>query len=264
MRRESAAQVYLTLYVCNVKTLRTAHGNKKETPLKNPLRQPPTLKQERELRRQGYRLIAGIDEAGRGPLAGPVVAAAVILSWSKPAPWFRLVRDSKQLTPKAREALFQHIRAEAIATGVGVISPSIIDTQGIMFATRLAMSRAVQGLASCPDFLIIDAVKLPGLAQPQRSIIYGDSLCLSIAAASILAKVTRDRLMVMADEMYPGYGFADHKGYATEEHLNCLQRLGPCLIHRTSFAPVREALTALSPFLAEPGGDPSRLPTVII
>jgi len=215
--------------------------------LKPPLHQPPTLKQERELRRQGYRLIAGIDEAGRGPLAGPVVAAAVILSLGKLAPWLRHVRDSKQLTPKAREALFHQIMSDAIATGVGVVSPSFIDTQGIMAATRLAMSQAIQALAPGPDFLLIDAVSLPALDLPQRNIIYGDSLCLSIAAASILAKVTRDRLMVMADELYPGYRFADHKGYATEAHLNCLRRLGPCLIHRTSFAPVREVLTRSYP-----------------
>jgi len=217
--------------------------------LKPPLKQPPTLKQERELKRQGYRLIAGVDEAGRGPLAGPVVAAAVILNWSKPAPWFRRVRDSKQLTPKAREVLFQQIRGEAIATGLGVVSPSVIDAQGIMAANRLAMSRAVQELDPCSDFLLIDAVSLPALDLPQRNIIYGDSLCLSIAAASIIAKVSRDRLMVMADEMYPGYGFADHKGYATEQHLGCLQRLGPCLIHRRSFAPVREALNRSYPSL---------------
>ena len=176
-----------------------------------------------------------------------MVAAAAILSLGKRAPWLRQVRDSKQLTPKAREALFHQIMSDAIATGVGVVSPSFIDAQGIMAATRLAMSQAVQGLARNPDFLLIDAVRLPALDLPQRSIIYGDSICLSIAAASIIAKVTRDRLMVMADDLYPGYGFAGHKGYGTERHLDCLWRLGPCPIHRTSFAPVREVINRSCP-----------------
>jgi len=211
--------------------------------LKNPLRQPPTFEQEWRLKNEGYQLIAGIDEAGRGPLAGPVVAAAVVLPLDRPAPWLHLVRDSKQLTPKRREFLFHQIMSEAIATGVGVVSHAIIDVQGIVPATRLAMRQAVQGLAQPPDFLLIDAISLPALDLPQENIIHGDSICLSIAAASIIAKVTRDRLMVAADERYPGYGFARHKGYATQEHLDRLRQLGACPIHRRSFAPVREVIS---------------------
>jgi ribonuclease HII len=201
--------------------------------------QRPTFIEERRLAEQGYRFIAGIDEVGRGPLAGPVMAAAVILPLELDASWLPLVRDSKKLTPKRREFLFPLIEKGAIAIGVGYVPPEVIDAQGIMKATRMAMCSAVEHLPYLPDFLLIDFVALPELALPQKSIVKGDNLSLSIACASIIAKVTRDRLMVALDELYPEYGFARHKGYATREHLSNLRRLGACPIHRKCFAPVR-------------------------
>ncbi|MBE0415584.1 MAG: ribonuclease HII [Dehalococcoidia bacterium] len=203
--------------------------------------QRPTFIEERSLWEQGYHFIAGIDEVGRGPLAGPVVAAAVILPLNLDVPWLQLVRDSKKLTPKRREFLFPLIGEAAIAIGVGCEPPEVIDAQGIVKVTKMAMCSAVADLSALrpPDFLLIDFIALPELALPQRGIVKGDSLSLSIACASIVAKVTRDRLMVALDEQYPEYGFARHKGYATREHLESLRRLGACPIHRKSFAPVR-------------------------
>lgn len=198
------------------------------------------MRQERALVRQGYALVAGIDEAGRGAWAGPVVAAAVIL----PGNAMRLaalrgVRDSKLLTPARREALFEAIRATALAVGVGMASHDEIDALGIVPATRRAMMRAVAQLVPAPDALLIDAVKLPDVPLPQRVLFHADTRCLSVAAASIIAKVTRDRLMVDADTQYPGYGFARHKGYGTSFHRQTLTQLGPSAIHRTTFGPVR-------------------------
>lgn len=200
--------------------------------------QRPTSIEEKRLAEQGYRFIAGIDEVGRGPLAGPVVAAAVILPPDLDAPWLPLVRDSKQLTPKRRELLFPLIGEVAIAIGVGHTPPEVIDAHGIMKATRIAMCSAVKLLSPFPDFLLIDFLTLSELSLPQRGIVKGDSRCLSIACASIIAKVTRDRLMVALDELYPEYGFARHKGYATREHLSNLRRFGACPIHRKCFSPV--------------------------
>ena len=202
----------------------------------------PTFIEEKRLGEQGYRLIAGIDEVGRGPLAGPVVAAAVILPLDLVAPWLPLVRDSKELTPKRRASLFPLIEAAAIAIGVGFTGPEVIDSQGIVRATKIAMRSAVEQLARAPDFLLIDFVTLPEITISQRSITKGDSHCLSIACASIIAKVTRDGIMVALDEEYPGYGFARNKGYATREHLLSLRQLGACPIHRKRFAPVRFSL----------------------
>lgn len=201
--------------------------------------QRPTFIEEHRLAEQGYRFIAGIDEVGRGPLAGPVMAAAVILPLHLDVPWLSLVRDSKNLTPRRRESLFSLIQKEATAIGVGYVPPELIDAEGIGRATRMAMCVAVEQLTTPPDFLLIDFVALPELALPQRSITKGDSLSLSIACASIIAKVTRDRLMMALDEVYHDYGFARHKGYATREHLSNLRRLGACPIHRKCFAPVR-------------------------
>lgn len=201
----------------------------------------PTFIAERELQAQGYRLTAGIDEAGRGALAGPVVAAAVILPYQANLSRLASVRDSKQLSRAKREALFQVIQEEAIAIGVGVVPPEVIDAQGIVEATRRAMRLAVEQLSFPPDFLLIDALELPYLALPQKGITHGDRLCLSIACASIVAKVSRDRVMLELDNLYPEYGLGCHKGYATPEHLLKLRRWGPSPIHRTSFAPVREA-----------------------
>ena len=200
---------------------------------------PPNLNQENKLKLQGYALIAGIDEAGRGALAGPVVAGAFILPHSNYLPWLKLVRDSKELSPKKREFLFDLIQKEALAVGVGIVSPGIIDDINILQTTLLAMKQAVETLPKQPHFLLIDRLTLPGCAIPQRGITSGDKLCLSIACASIVAKVTRDHIMEEFDKVYPGYGFARHKGYGTRAHVSCLQRLGPSPIHRLSFAPVK-------------------------
>ncbi len=199
----------------------------------------PTDEFEAEARRRGYRRIAGLDEAGRGPLAGPVVAAAVILP-------FRCrisgLNDSKQITASERERLCKEILLRAVGVGVGMASGREIDALNILEATRLAMARAVATLDPPPDFLLIDAVTLPLVKLPQRPIIKGDGLSLSIAAASIVAKVTRDRLMADFHRVYPQYNFLAHKGYGTSEHLRLLVKHGPCEIHRRSFRPVQDCL----------------------
>ena len=194
---------------------------------------------EQEARRCGYRRIAGIDEAGRGPLAGPVVAAAVILPVH-----VRLVGvdDSKQLSEAERERLYPAILEKAVGVGIGVADAGEIDTLNILEATRLAMRRAIEKMAPLPDYLLTDAVILPEIRIPLRPIIKGDALSLSIAAASIIAKVTRDRLMAAYHELFPQYNFLSHKGYGTAEHLQMLAQFGPCSIHRRTFAPVREAI----------------------
>jgi ribonuclease HII len=206
--------------------------------------QPPNLDEEDKLKSQGYKLIAGIDEVGRGALAGPVVASAVILPRSATLPWFGLVRDSKELNSRKRESLFDLISKEAVAVGIGIVPPQVIDSINILKATRLAMMQAVEKLSKQPNFLIIDRVTLSQCPIPQMGITRGDKLCLSIACASIIAKVTRDRIMEELDIMYHGYGFAQHKGYGTRKHISCLQKLGPSPIHRLYFAPVRNAIVA--------------------
>ena len=200
---------------------------------------PPTWAEERRLLEEGYRLIAGVDEVGRGPLAGPVMAAAVILDPNADLPWYDDLRDSKALSSTQRERLAPLIAAAASGVGVGSAEPEEIDTLGIARATRMAMVRAVARLKIKPDHLLIDAVVLPESGMPFRSLIKGDALCRSIAAASIVAKVARDRHMVQEEASHPGYGFARHKGYGTPEHLQRLAITGPCPIHRRSFAPVR-------------------------
>ncbi len=202
----------------------------------------PSFAEEEILAAQGYQRIAGIDEVGRGALAGPVVAAAVILPRHIDAPWLSEVRDSKQLTPAKRELLFHRIHEVAISIGIGLIPHHLIDAHGIVKATRLAMKLAVERLSPPAESLLIDYMRLPEVRLPQKGITNGDSLCFSIACASIIAKVARDRLMVEFDRIYPGYGLAQHKGYGTREHLECLTRLGPCPIHRQSFKPVREIM----------------------
>ena len=201
--------------------------------------QPPTFIEEKRLRKQGYRLIAGIDEAGRGPLAGPIVAAALILPAGKRPSWINGIRDSKLLTPEKREYFYECMTWDGVSFGVGIIDNLVIDDQGIAVANRMAMRSAVEQLPIRPDFLLIDYLSLPEVALPQKGIVDGDYLCISIAAASIVAKVTRDRLMIKLDSQYPGYGMAHHKGYATPEHLEALQFLGPCPIHRKTFSPMR-------------------------
>jgi len=198
----------------------------------------PTDCFEVEAWRCGYRLVAGADEAGRGPLAGPVVAAAVIL----PRRCVLLgLNDSKQVAEGERERLYEEISRRALALGVGQASAQEIDRLNILEATRLAMRRAIQALSLQPDFLLTDAVALPGLSVPQRPVIKGDGLSVSIAAASIIAKVTRDRVMLDYHRRFPRYNFQEHKGYPTPEHLRLLAEHGPCDIHRRSFRPVSES-----------------------
>ncbi len=185
---------------------------------------------------RGYRRIAGLDEAGRGPLAGPVVAAAVVLPKDAVLPG---LRDSKKLTALQRERFFDEISRRAAAIGVGIGGPEIIYGINNMEATRLAMTRALDHLTVTPDYLLIDALTLPGLPMPQKALIRGDDLSQTIAAASVIAKVTRDRLMLEYDRLYPEYHFRSHKGYGTAEHLEALGRFGPCPIHRMTFRRVR-------------------------
>jgi ribonuclease HII len=208
--------------------------------------QPPNSGHEDELKSQGYELVAGIDEVGRGALAGPVVASAVILPHPASLPWFQLVRDSKELNSRKRESLFDLITKEAVAVGIGIVPSRVIDSVNILRATRLAMMQAVEKLSKQPSFLLIDRLTLPQCPIPQRGITGGDRLCLSIACASIIAKVTRDRMMEKFDQIYPGYGFAQHKGYGTGRHILCLRSLGPSPIHRLYFAPVRSIIAGQS------------------
>ncbi len=202
----------------------------------------PVQEFEQEARRCGYRLIAGMDEAGRGPLAGPVVAAAVILPVRCR---LRGLDDSKQLSEGEREHLYTDIFEKAVGVGIGSSDAGEIDCLNILEATRLAMKRAITNLAPSPDYILIDAVTLPEIGVPIRPIIKGDLLSVSIAAASIIAKVTRDRIMARYHEVFPQYGFLSHKGYGTAEHLELLALHGPCVIHRRTFAPVKAAITSL-------------------
>jgi ribonuclease HII len=205
----------------------------------------PTFVEEENLWQRGYRYVAGIDEAGRGPLAGPVVAAAIILPDNFEAEWKLLINDSKQVSSSLREKLFLCISDIAIGVGIGLSDVHTIDSRGIVKATRLAMRKAVDQLKPPPDSLLIDYMYLPEIRLPQKGITHGDCLCFSIACASIIAKVTRDHLMIELDRDYPEYKFAEHKGYGTPEHLECLRRLGPSPIHRCSFQPVRELMMLL-------------------
>ena len=185
--------------------------------------------------RAGAARIAGLDEAGRGPLAGPVVAAAVIID---PARRVRGVADSKLLTAEQRDALYDRIHGCALAVGVAVVDHLTIDRVNILQATRLAMTAALAQIAPPPDLVITDHVALAGLPCPQRNLVDGDARCAPVAAAAIVAKVTRDRIMLEADKEFPEYGFARHKGYATPEHLAAIDRHGACPIHRRTFAGV--------------------------
>ncbi len=197
-----------------------------------------TTRFERELWKKGIQYIAGVDEVGAGPLAGPVVAAAVILPAELKIPQ---VDDSKKLSAKTRERLDKEIRSAAIAISIAECSPEEIDRLNILQATKEAMRRAVMGLSTAADIVLVDARQIPGLRVAQKAIIGGDRISHTIAAASIIAKVYRDSLMEKIGEKYPEYGFAGHKGYGTAEHLRALEAHGPTPWHRFSFAPVREA-----------------------
>ena len=194
---------------------------------------------EQRAHARGYRFVAGIDEAGRGPLAGPVVAAAVILPDCFDLPG---LTDSKKLSEKQRDRLFPLIRTQALAIGVGFSSPAEIDRVNILQATLRAMSLAVERLRQAADFLLVDGISAVPLALPQQTLKKGDSRSLSIAAASVIAKVVRDRVIVAYDRRFPGYGFAGHKGYGSRDHLEAIARLGPSPLHRCSFGGVREHL----------------------
>jgi ribonuclease HII len=194
---------------------------------------------EGRARESGFTCIAGLDEAGRGPLAGPVVAAAVVLPEGLLIPG---LTDSKQVSGPERERLFEAIREQAVCYGIGTASERTIEEVNILQATIIAMERALDLLSPRPDYLLLDAVSLPRVALPQKPLIKGDCRSHSIAAASILAKVTRDRMMCELHEKYPRYNFRKHKGYGTKEHLALIRLHGPCDAHRRTFNPVAQAL----------------------
>lgn len=201
----------------------------------------PSSRYESGLYRKGFKLIAGVDEAGRGPLAGPVVAAAVILPKE-----FKIkgIDDSKKLSPKNRQVIYDRIIEQAVSWGVGIVSEKVIDRINILKATHMAMREAIGNLDPAPDFLLIDGKrKIRSIKIENRMVISGDYLCYSIAAASIIAKVTRDRIMSNFHKKYPVYGFIRHMGYATEEHIKALLKHGPSPIHRASFEPVANLKT---------------------
>ena len=207
----------------------------------------PDLSHERRLFRQGFRVVAGVDEAGRGPLAGPVVAAAVALpsGLSGKEAWLTKLDDSKRLTARQREAAFNLIQEHALAVSVVEESPVEIDRIGIGRAVIRAMLRAVEGLTVTPQHLLLDYVPIKECPYSFETLVKGDGRSYSIAAASIIAKVTRDRIMERADTLYPGYDFARNKGYGTSRHREQLASLGPCPLHRRSFAPLRQAALTL-------------------
>lgn len=188
---------------------------------------------ERQAAENGFLRVAGVDEAGRGPLAGPLAAAAVVLAFPVPG-----LNDSKKLSGARREELYETLMGGPHAIGVGMVEAEELDRIGLQPANYAAMARAVAGLSPPPDFLLVDGFALPGVVQPVLRLVKGDQRSLSIAAASIIAKVTRDRRMALLDARYPQYGFGRHKGYGTADHLEALRRHGPCPEHRRSFAPV--------------------------
>ena len=202
---------------------------------------PELLRLERLLWDLGYRRVAGVDEVGLGPLAGPVVAAAVVFPPNPPA---LAVRDSKRLSARQREQLDVEIRDQAVAIGIGRVEVAELDRLGVYQAGLEAMRRAVAEIDPPADYLLVDARTVPGVAMGQSAFTKADSFIYSVAAASIVAKVFRDALMRELEESYPGYGFAKHMGYGTREHLAALERLGACAVHRRTFAPVRRVLQA--------------------
>jgi ribonuclease HII len=210
---------------------------KKRTAEKLPTR--PGREEENALLSAGYSRIAGVDEAGRGALAGPVVAATVILPEGARFKWLQQVKDSKLLKEDVREDLYQKMHRAGVEIGIAVVQAAVIDEINILNATKRAMKMALERLPEPPDYILTDYVRLPGLRIPQKNITRGDRLCLTISCASVIAKVVRDRIMIDAHEKYPEYGFANHKGYGTSEHMECLERYGACKIHRFTFGPVK-------------------------
>jgi len=203
------------------------------------------LETEKSYFNKGYRLIGGVDEAGRGPLAGPVVAACVVVGpdFKIDHPDLELVADSKKLSPKKREYLFGVIKTKALAVEIGVVNNGTIDKINILQASFLAMRRAIKKLPLEPDYIILDGgFKIPRLKTSQSAIIKGDATVWTIAAASIIAKVSRDWMMTEIDKEYPQYLFAKHKGYGTKEHLAMIKKYGPCPQHRFSFSPMKKAV----------------------
>jgi ribonuclease HII len=201
----------------------------------------PHLNKEIALLQQGYRYVAGLDEAGRGAWAGPVVAAAVILPCNQPHLLQLLVglNDSKQLTGQERERFFTLIQQVALSTAVGVAPAALVDTINVVAATRYSMQQALAKLRLKPDYLLLDHLRLPAVELPQDAFPKADCISLTVAAASVIAKVTRDRLMVDYNQVYPGYAFDRHKGYGTKGHQLALAELGPCPLHRLSYQPLK-------------------------
>ncbi len=208
------------------------------------LKLKPTFAEERRFLAEGYHLTAGVDEGGRRFLTEPVVACAVILPCNIRKPWLKEVRDSKRLTHNKREYPFSYIEETAVAVGTGVVEHDIIDAIGIGNASKLAMKQAIEELVPPADSLIIDFFMLPEVNLPQKGIVDGDALCYSIACASIIAKVTRDLLMIELDSKYPGYGLCHHKGYGTKEHWRCIEERGLSPIHRLTFCHLKERFTS--------------------
>jgi len=202
--------------------------------------QKPHLQKEIALLEQGYRFIAGLDEAGRGAWAGPVIAAAVILPIDRPDLLNILngLNDSKLLTPQKRDKFFDLVQQTALAIAVGLGPPELVDKINVLQATRHAMEEALNELPITPDYLLLDHLKLPAVKLPQDSFPKADSISLTVSAASIIAKVTRDRLMVELSPQYPDYAFERHKGYGTRLHWEALQKFGPCPVHRMSYRPL--------------------------
>lgn len=202
------------------------------------------LQIEKEIMGLGYQLVAGVDEAGRGPLAGPVVAACVVIDANfKIDDELKLVADSKKLSAKNREKLFTVIKEKALSVEISVVGHETIDKINILQASLFAMKKSIEACKNKPDYVLIDGnQKIPGLMTKQQTIISGDAKVFCIAAASIIAKVSRDFLMLQEDKKYPEYQFAKHKGYGTKLHLEALEKYGPCPIHRQSFAPVKKLL----------------------
>ncbi|MCL4303543.1 MAG: ribonuclease HII [Anaerolineae bacterium] len=210
----------------------------------------PNLDKEIALREQGFRFIAGLDEVGRGAWAGPVVAAAVMLPLDRPdlAVVLTGLNDSKKLRPNQRERFFELVHEVALAVGVGLVPAARVDELNVLEATRQAMQQALSALKVLPDYLLLDHVRLPGVALLQAAFPKADRISLTVAAASVVAKVTRDRLMVQYDQEHPGYAFDRHKGYGTPAHQMALAELGPCSLHRMSYKPIRQLQENVTPF----------------